>query len=628
MTYTKQDINMSQKHFLALPVTGDTFAEIREKNRYYVDKTPYLKQVFSEDEAVDENSLIDGTTVLLLTRPRRFGKTLLMNMFESFLKISANEPGNITKHLNYFKGTKILEDKEFCKKYMGQFPVISITLKDVLGDDFESAYLKLAEVVSAKANEFSFLKESPYLNEMEKAKFNLLCDEIYLKKADKQAISYVTSAIKSLSLMLYKHFKKQVYILIDEYDVPLAKAQEHGYHKDMVTLMSSFLGFLKDPQKDPEKDTSIISKVVITGCLKVAKNSIFTGVNNLYVNTVADQETKYTGMIGFTKDETQKILKDYELEDFSQTVKNYYDGYKFYDKEMFCPWDVINFISKNFSLKQTGNTDDIKPGNYWDKSSSDSALGEYLGYLTDSDNQKMQNLVDGKSISFKLNDSMNYDTLSEHNSDDFWSLLLHTGYLTLDWEQTKKEELKKDGKTNKEIVAKIPNLEILDCFDTNIKARFSSVVKKDNLALNIANALLEGNVDFVQNKLGPLLRSFVSVRDTATRAPHENYYHGFLNGIFTNCKDNLGEYHSNIESGDGYPDIIFKDTGYRKVAIIEIKSAPIGSDIVTISERAVAQIEDKNYAAPLMSNKPVKSVYGYGITFAGKSCAISVKKLK
>ena len=617
---------MSKKHFLALPVTGDTFAEVREKNRYYVDKTPYLKTVFSEDEAVDENSLIDGTTVLLLTRPRRFGKTLLMNMFESFLKISAKEPGNITKHLNYFKDTKILEDKKFCKKYMGQFPVISITLKDVLGDDFESAYLKLAEVVSAKANEFSFLKESPYLNEMEKAKFNLLCDEIYLKKADKQAVSYVTSAIKSLSLMLYKHFNKQVYILIDEYDVPLAKAQEHGYHKDMVTLMSSFLGFLKDPQRDPEKDTSIISKVVITGCLKVAKNSIFTGVNNLYVNTVADQETKYTGMIGFTKDETQKILKDYELEDFSQTVKNYYDGYKFYDKEMFCPWDVINFISKNFSLKQTGNTDDIKPGNYWDKSSSDSALGEYLGYLTDNDNQKMQNLVNGKSISFQLNDSMNYDTLSEHKSDDFWSLLLHTGYLTVDWEQTKKEELAKEN--NKDIFVRIPNLEILECFENNILDRFGKILSKDNLALNIANALLEGKVDYVQDKLGPLLRSFVSVRDTATKAPHENYYHGFLNGIFTNCKDNLGEYHSNYESGDGYADILFKDIDCRKVAIIEIKSASVGSDLVTLSETALSQIEEKNYSEPFMSNRMIQSINAYGIAFSGKNCFISVKKLK
>ena len=617
---------MSKKHFLALPVTGDTFAEVREKNRYYVDKTPYLKAVFSEDEAVDDKSLIDGTTVLLLTRPRRFGKTLLMNMFESFLKISANEPGNITKHLNYFKDTKILEDKEFCKKYMGQFPVISITLKDVLGDDFESAYLKLAEVVSAKANEFSFLKESPYLNEMEKAKFNLLCDEIYLKKADKQAISYVTSAIKSLSLMLYKHFNKQVYILIDEYDVPLAKAHAKGFHEKMVNLMSSFLGFLKDPQKDPLKKTSIISKVVLTGCLKVAKNSIFTGVNNLYVNTVADQETEYTGIIGFTKDETQKILKDYELDDFSQAVKNYYDGYKFYDKEMFCPWDVISFIRKNFNFKQTGNTDDIKPGNYWDKSSSDSALGEYLGYLTDNDNQKMQNLVNGKSISFQLNDSMNYDTLSEHKSDDFWSLLLHTGYLTVDWIQTQKEELAKEN--NKDIFVRIPNLEILECFENNILDRFGKILSKDNLALNIANALLEGKVDYVQDKLGPLLRSFVSVRDTATKAPHENYYHGFLNGIFTNCKDNLGEYHSNYESGDGYADITFKDIDCRKVAIIEIKSASVGSDLVTLSETALSQIEEKNYSEPFMSNRMIQSINAYGIAFAGKNCAVSVKKLK
>ena len=617
---------MSNKQFLALPVTGDTFAEVREKNRYYVDKTPYLKQVFSEDEAVGENSLIDGTTVLLLTRPRRFGKTMLMNMFESFLNINYEKPGDTSIQDKFFKGTKILEDQKFCKKYMGQFPVISITLKDVLGDDFESAYLKLAEVVSAKANEFSFLKESPYLNEMEKAKFNLLCDEIYLKKADKQAISYVTSAIKSLSLMLYKHFNKQVYILIDEYDVPLAKAHAKGFHEKMVNLMSSFLGFLKDPQKDPLKKTSIISKVVLTGCLKVAKNSIFTGVNNLYVNTVADQETEYTGIIGFTKDETQKILKDYELDDFSQTVKNYYDGYKFYDKEMFCPWDVISFIRKNFNFKQTGNTDDIKPGNYWDKSSSDSALGEYLGYLTDNDNQKMQNLVNGKSISFQLNDSMNYDTLSEHKSDDFWSLLLHTGYLTVDWVQTQKEELAKEN--NKDIFVKIPNLEILECFENNILDRFGKILSKDNLALNIANALLEGKVDYVQDKLGPLLRSFVSVRDTATKAPHENYYHGFLNGIFTNCKDNLGEYHSNYESGDGYPDILFKDIDCRKVAIIEIKSASVGSDLVTLSETALSQIEEKNYSEPFMSNRMIQSIDAYGIAFAGKNCAVSVKKLK
>ena len=617
---------MSNKQFLALPVTGDTFAEVREKNRYYVDKTPYLKQVFSEDEAVGENSLIDGTTVLLLTRPRRFGKTMLMNMFESFLNINYEKPGDTSIQDKFFKGTKILEDKKFCKKYMGQFPVISITLKDVLGDDFESAYLKLAEVVSAKANEFSFLKESPYLNEMEKAKFNLLCDEIYLKKADKQAVSYVTSAIKSLSLMLYKHFNKQVYIFIDEYDVPLAKAHAKGFHEKMVNLMSSFLGFLKDPQKDPLKKTSIISKVVLTGCLKVAKNSIFTGVNNLYVNTVADQETEYTGIIGFTKDETQKILKDYELDDFSQTVKNYYDGYKFYDKEMFCPWDVISFIRKNFNFKQTGNLDNIKPGNYWDKSSSDEALEEYLGYLTDNDNQKMQSLVDGKSISFQLNDSMNYDTLSEHKSDDFWSLLLHTGYLTVDWEQTKKEELAKEN--NKDIFVRIPNLEILECFENNILDRFGKILSKDNLALNIANALLEGKVDYVQDKLGPLLRSFVSVRDTATKAPHENYYHGFLNGIFTNCKDNLGEYHSNYESGDGYADITFNNLGGTKACVIEIKVCKEKESRAKKANEAIEQILEKHYVDTIFEDENITSVNAIGIAFSGKNCFISVKKLK
>ena len=617
---------MSNKQFLALPVTGDTFAEVREKNRYYVDKTPYLKQVFSEDEAVGENSLIDGTTVLLLTRPRRFGKTMLMNMFESFLNINYEKPGDTSIQDKFFKGTKILEDQKFCKKYMGQFPVISITLKDVLGDSYEDAYFQLAGIVADKVNEYGFLKDSPALNDDDKDTFSKLSNKDFLIKSSAQTRYYITKAIASLSLMLYKHFNKQVYILIDEYDVPLAKAHAKGFHEKMVNLMSSFLGFLKDPQKDPLKKTSIISKVVLTGCLKVAKNSIFTGVNNLYVNTVADQETEYTGIIGFTKDETQKILKDYELDDFSQAVKNYYDGYKFYDKEMFCPWDVISFIRKNFNFKQTGNTDDIKPGNYWDKSSSDSALGEYLGYLTDNDNQKMQNLVNGKSISFQLNDSMNYDTLSEHKSDDFWSLLLHTGYLTVDWVQTQKEELAKEN--NKDIFVKIPNLEILECFENNILDRFGKILSKDNLALNIANALLEGKVDYVQDKLGPLLRSFVSVRDTATKAPHENYYHGFLNGIFTNCKDNLGEYHSNYESGDGYPDILFKDIDCRKVAIIEIKSASVGSDLVTLSETALSQIEEKNYSEPFMSNRMIQNIDAYGIAFAGKNCAVSVKKLK
>ena len=620
---------MSNKQFLALPVTGDTFADIREKNRYYVDKTPYLKAVFSEDEAVNDKSLINGTTVLLLTRPRRFGKTLLMNMFESFLDINYEKPGDTSIQDQFFKGTKILEDKEFCKKYMGQFPVICITLKNVYGDDFESAYLKLAEVISDKASEFEFLKDSPYLNEKDKAKFNKLCDEDYLKKADKQAISYVTSAIKSLSQMLYKHFKKQVYILIDEYDVPLAKAHAKGYHEKMVTLMSSFLDFFKDSPKTPLKKTSIISKVILTGCLKVAKNSIFTGVNNLDVNTVTSQLRQYTGIIGFTKDETLKILKDYEMDDFAQVVKNNYDGYKFYDKEMFCPWDVVNFIKNNFDFKQHGQLSEIKADNYWAGSSSNTSLYEYLGFLTDSDNQKMQDLVDGNSISFILNESMNYDCLSQHEPNDFWSLLLHTGYLTLDWEKTKKEELSKDNSSNKEVYVRIPNLEIRNCFKNDIQKRFDNEIVPNSVADALANNLFEGKAEIASDTIFNLLQSYISIRDNATKAPHENYYHGYLNGLFSNCSVNFfSEYHSNYESGDGYADIVFKNKREDKVVIIEIKTCSGSESKKSKARVALAQIEDKNYAKPYLENEDITSIYAYGIAFSGKSCSILAKKLK
>ena len=620
---------MSNKQFLPLPTSVDNFAELITSSYYYVDKTPYLKEVFADITTADDKSKVKGSNVLLFTRPRRFGKTLLMNMFESFLQISGKEPGNITKHLNYFKGTKILEDQDFCDKYMGQCPVISITLKDVYGDDFESAYFKLAGIVADKANEYDFLNDSPALNTDDKDTYSKISSKSFLIKNSAESKYYTTRAISSLSLMLYKHFNKQVYVLIDEYDVPLAKAQSYGYHKDMVTLMSSFLGFLKDSQKDPETNKPVVKKVILTGCLKVAKNSIFTGVNNLKVNTVTNKIDNYTGMIGFTKEETLKLLKDYEMEDFSEVVRNNYDGYKFYDKEMFCPWDVLNFVEDNFNFKQKGLLSEIEAESYWANSTSSPAVYEYLGFLTDSDNQKMQDLVDGNSISFVLNESMNYDCLSEHDPNDFWSLLLHTGYLTLDWEKTKKDELSKDNSSNKEVYVRIPNLEIQKCFKEDIQKRFDSFLKKDNLADKIANALFTGDSEFVQTQLRTYLKKFVSIRDTATKAPHENYYHGFLNGVFTNCsKDFLSEYHSNYESGDGYADITFKSEFSEKAVIIEIKAAPVGSDLIQLSENAISQIEDKHYAELFLQNSMTQSIYAYGIAFAGKNCFISVKKIK
>ncbi len=614
---------MSDNEILPLPDNPGCYEELKDGNCYFVDKTEYLKTVFTS-----------STKVLLFTRPRRFGKTLLMTMFESFLKINSEKPFDTSLQLKYFQGTKILEDKEFCSKFMGQYPVISISLKNVDGVTFDIAYKNFAAEVSKLAENYRYLLSSTKSDKEDKDKLSKILKVEFLREFENS--DYLTGSLSTIATALYKEYGKYPVLLIDEYDVPLANASYHDiqnaklndgdkpykatYHYNMVTLMKVFLGILKDQKT--------LTKVIITGCLKVAKNSLFTGVNNLKVNTVLSENEDYTGIIGFTKEETYKFLKDYKMDNFAQKVKEHYDGYKFYDKEIFCPWDIVSFISDYYKKNLKGTLKLNRLENYWEGTTSDKSLSGYIGYLTDNDNKKMQNLVDGKSISFILNESMNYDCLSQHESDDFWSLLLHTGYLTVDWEKTDEAELSKDSKTNKDIFVKIPNLEILECFERNIKERFGNVVKKDNLALNISNALLEGNVDFVQNKLGPLLRSFVSVRDTATRAPHENYYHGFLNGIFTNCKDNLGEYLSNIESGDGYPDIFFKDSDCRKVAIIEIKSAPIGSDIETLSEKAISQIEDKKYAEPLMSNKTVKSIYGYGTTFAGKSCAVSVKKLK
>ena len=607
---------MTTKQFLPLPYGKDVYSELKGNGCYFVDKTPYLKELIDKDKS----------NVMLFTRPRRFGKTLFMSMVEYFLKINSANPGDTILQQKLFKDTKILEDREFCAKYMGQHPVISLTLKGVQGVDFEDAYYKLAEVVSAKANEYSFLKDSPSLDEKEKAKFEKLCDEDYLKSFDKRAQSYVTSAIISLARMLYKHFKKQVYVLIDEYDVPLAKAQEKGYHDEMVTLISSLFDFFKTIPQDPETGEQYVSKVIMTGCLKVAKNSIFTGVNNLYVNTVLSTEMDLTGIIGFTKDETYKFLDDYEMADYAQVVKNNYDGYKFCDKEMFCPWDVVNFIKENYKNKLNGHVELIKANNYWATSTSSPAVYEYLGYLTDSDTQKMQDLVDGKSICFKLNDSMNYDCLSEHDPNDFWSLLLHTGYLTVDWEKI--DALTPNENNPDDIVVRLPNLEIKDCFTKNIQKRFNNVFVNLKLPSKFVNALVKGQQQDIANILFDMLQKYVSIRDTATKAPLENYYHGFINGIFTSCEKLVSEYHSNYEAGNGYPDITFKSERNTKAVIIEIKATSKAEEMDELAAIALSQIEEKNYAEPFTKIAKITDIYAIGIAFCKKDCTVACKKIK
>ena len=618
---------MSNKQFLALPYGKDDFPLLREGNCYFVDKTPYLKTVFTDQSAV-----------MLFTRPRRFGKTLLISMFDSFLKINPEKPFDNSKQLELFKGTKILEDKEFCDKFMGQCPVITITLKKVDGTNFKEFYESFASAVYDVTLRYSYLKNSDKLDKSDKDELENLTTKSYLLKIENQQT--VKDALRTLSRLLYKEYGRRAILLIDEYDVPLAAASYRDRvnkvlyknrpdfvadcHEKMVTFMKGFVDLLKTTPGDE----GAISKAVITGCLKVAKNSLFTGVNNFNVCSVVDREQKYTGIIGFTKNETYKFLKDYELENFSEKVKEHYDGYKFYDKEMFCPWDVVNFIDENYKYNLNGETDSIRTNNYWLGTTSDKSLYDYLGYLTDSDNKKMQDLVDGKSISFKLNESMNYDTLSEHNSNDFWSLLLHTGYLTVDWEKTDDVEFSKDGKTNKEVFARIPNLEILGCFNNNIKERFYTKIATKSVADTLANNLFEGKAETASDTIYNLLQSYISIRDNATKAPHENYYHGYLNGLFSNCSKNFfSEYHSNYESGDGYADIVFRNK-QDEVVIIEIKTCTLSESKKAKAREALAQIEDKKYAKPYLDNEDISSIYAYGIAFAGKNCFITCKKLK
>ena len=619
---------MSNKQFLELPYGKDDFTKLREQNCYFVDKTPYIKQVFG----------VDASDVLLFTRPRRFGKTLLISMFDSFLKINPEKPFDTSKQLELFKGTKILEDKEFCDKFMGQCPVITITLKKVDGTNFKEFYESFASAVYDVTLRYSYLKNSNKLDKSEKEELEHLTTKDYLLNIENQQT--VKDALRTLSRLLYKEYGRRAILLIDEYDVPLAAASYRDRvnkvlyknrpdfvadcHEKMVALMKGFFDLLKTTPGDE----GAISKAVITGCLKVAKNSIFTGVNNFNVNTVTSQNMNLTGIIGFTKDETYQILKDYEMDDYATDVKNNYDGYKFCDKEIFCPWDVINYLDENYQNNLNGHKTLVKANNYWANSTSSPALYEYLGFLTDNDNQKMQNLVDAKSIKFELNESMNYDTLSEHNSNDFWSLLLHTGYLTLDWEQTKKEELKKDGKTNKDVFARIPNLEILGCFNNNIKEKFSSDFKVLNLHNKFVNALSCGNQKEIYDVLFDMLQKYVSIRDTATKAPHENYYHGFINGIFTSCEKLVSEYHSNYESGNGYPDITFKAERNTKAVIIEIKATSNEVDMDELAAKALAQIEDNNYAFPFTKQSKITEIYAYGLVFCKKDCLVVCKKLK
>ena len=392
----------------------------------------------------------------------------------------------------------------------------------------------------------------------------------------------------------------------------------------MVTLMTSFFNVMKNNFYANEKADLPIEKIVLTGCLKVAKNSIFTGVNNLYVNTILSESPSFDSMIGFTKEETVKILKDYDLDDYFPFVKENYDGYRFNKKEMFCPWVLVSFIKD--AIEKKSQNIKVNAPNYWINSTSSNALLSYVGYLTDEDNENMQKLMDGECIETTINDSMNYDDLSMHKAEDFYTLLLFTGYLTVDSYRT--EEIV--GSKPKTIYSlRIPNLEIRECFIQNINAHFDAVVNQgENKAKLIANELFEGECESASENISDLLCSYVSIRDFATKAKPENFYHGFLSGVFTNCSNFITDFKSNSESGDGYADLIFKNKDGDTAVILELKVSKSDDDFEQDTNDALLQIEKKKYYEPLLKKVNIETIYCYGISFYNKQCYISCRKIK
>ncbi len=583
---------------LQLPTGKQDFKKIVKDNYYFVDKTKYIKSVFQDD----------SSQVLLITRPRRFGKTLTMSMFETFLSLNYESPNDLSEHIELFKDKEIYKDKEFCDKFMGQFPVIAISLKDVQGLDFEDAYKALAKEIFRLSSKYRFLQNSTKLDEGDKLLLSNLLDFNLLR--DINNLDILKSSLQDLITLLYKHYDKQVILLIDEYDVPIAKASQFGYYKEMVDLISALYSkALKDTDK-------YVHKAVVTGCLRVAKESIFTGVNNFRVNTVFNSEDLIPTIIGFTEKETNDMLDYYNLSEFKALVKENYDGYNFNNHEVYCSWDVVSFCQSALEKKESNVTADC----YWYHTGSTDVIKEFLGFISEEDADSMQTLVDGGSVQKKIHVNMNHEDLKDHDSDDFWSLLAYTGYLT----PAKGAIFDID---HKPIDLVIPNNSILIAFRKNILEYFTKDKTQLAKANDIIKAIFKGNADGLKLALDSLLKGFISVRDFSSNEPKESYYQGFLNGVFSSQKDYLENYASNKELGEGYADITFTSTDEKTAVIIEIKQTDNKFQKFKVAKLALEQIEHKDYYQDYLDYDAVKNIFCYGICFSKKSCAVEFKHI-
>jgi len=564
-----------------IEIGESSFPDLILRNCYYVDKSRAVREV------------LDAGKVVLLTRPRRFGKTLTMSMLQAFLEMNYRKPEDRSFPQKLFAGLATERDLDFCKENMGMWPVISLSFRSVEGESFEEAMEQMKYLLACEADRFSFLLDSPRLSAFQKQKLqNIL--ELGMATAE-AGNTVVKQSIATLEAALCAHYGKKAVLLIDEYDVPLQKARINGYYDQMVRIVRGMfsLGI---------KDAKGLHKAVLTGCLRVAKESVFTGTNNFYSFGVSDQGL--SDVTGFTVSEVEKILEDFNLSSCSEGVRENYDGYRFGNTEMYCPWDVLCFC------KDTLLAGEVSYKDYWVNTSGNDLVLEFVDYAGEEHLSLLRELMDGRAVVVKVDDSMSFADLSaSHSAEQMLSLLYATGYLT-------KSGKDKSGKD----LLKIPNREIRDCFEKLVDKYFS----KDNpghlrVSEKIFSALLEGKTFAANSLISMQLMRFMTLRDAG-----ERIYHGLLLGMFADACGNreTRSVQSNAEAGDGYGDLLLADFEKEIGVILELKKARSSrkEDLARACREGLLQIRTQGYAR-YFDPKP-RAVKSYSIAFSGKHCMV------
>lgn len=563
---------MSEKK--KLPIGIDIFEKLDRDEFYYVDKTKMI-----------EDLLKNRGEVNLFTRPRRFGKSLNMNMLKSFFEIGCRE--------ELFDGLKISENREICEKYMGRFPVISVSLKNVEGLDFGAAKKSLKDTLGMEARRFYFLSESGSLTEEERESYKALVgvDETGDFRMSDAAME---KALLTLTVLLEKHYGKKVILLIDEYDVPLDKAFQYGYYNEMVSLIRNVFGNVL-------KTNASLYFAVLTGCLRISRESIFTGLNNLKVLTVTD--VRFDEYFGFTDSEVREMLEYYGLQEHYATVKEWYDGYLFGNTAVYCPWDVINYCDLL-------NADpDALPENYWANTSGNAIVRRFIDKANNQTKNEIERLIAGESIVKEVQQELTYNELDK-TINNLWSVLFTTGYLT--------QKGREDGRKYR---LAVPNREIHELFVLQIREWFQEEALSDTSKLNrFCESFAERRPEVVEELLGSYLWNTISIRDTAS-AKKENFYHGILLGLL-GYKENW-ILKSNLEFGIGYSDILVEVPESRTGIVVELKYAENGR-LDAACEVALQQIEEKQYAVKLEEDG-MREILKYGIACYKKECRVVLR---